>query len=35
MIDYKNYIEQLTKMLQEGIGDRLVYVGLQGSYLRQ
>ena len=34
MIDYKNYIEQLTKMLQEGIGDRLIYVGLQGSYLR-
>ena len=34
VIDYENYIKQLTKMLQESIGDRLLYVGLQGSYLR-
>lgn len=34
MIDYEKYIEQLTKDLQETIGERLLYVGLQGSYLR-
>lgn len=34
MIDYEKYIEQLTKQLQQNIGDRLLYVGLQGSYLR-
>ncbi len=34
MIDYEKYIEQLTKDLQESIGERLIYVGLQGSYLR-
>ncbi len=34
MIDYEKYIEQLTRMLQDSLGDRLLYVGLQGSYLR-
>ena len=34
MIDYESYIEQLTKDLHERIGERLIYVGLQGSYLR-
>lgn len=34
MIDYENYIAQLTKDLHEALGERLVYVGLQGSYLR-
>ena len=34
MIDHEKYIEQLTTMLQDGLGDRLIYVGLQGSYLR-
>ncbi len=34
MIDHEKYIKQLTEMLQEHIGERLVYVGLQGSYLR-
>ena len=34
MINHEKYIAQLTEMLQESIGDRLLYVGLQGSYLR-
>lgn len=34
MIDYENYIAQLIKDLYEALGERLVYVGLQGSYLR-
>lgn len=34
MINHEKYIEQLRKMLQESIGERLLYVGLQGSYLR-
>lgn len=34
MIDYENYIAQLTKDLHEALGERLVYMGLQGSYLR-
>ena len=34
IIDHEKYIEQLTTMLQDGLGDRLIYMGLQGSYLR-
>lgn len=34
MIDHEKYIEQLTKDLHDSLGDRLLYVGLQGSYLR-
>ncbi len=34
MIDHEKYIKQLTEILQEYMGERLIYVGLQGSYLR-
>ncbi|MBE6759625.1 MAG: nucleotidyltransferase domain-containing protein [Ruminococcaceae bacterium] len=34
MIDSYQYISSLTALLQEHFGERLVYVGLQGSYLR-
>ena len=34
MIDIENYISRLIALLQDQFGSRLVYVGLQGSYLR-
>ena len=34
MIDITRYISQLTNLLNARYGRRLVYVGLQGSYLR-
>ena len=34
MIDVENYIAEITAKLRENFGKRLVYVGLQGSYLR-
>ena len=34
MIIVENYISELTELLHVQYGDRLVYVGLQGSYLR-
>ena len=34
MFDIESYISILTDKLKEKFGDRLIYVGLQGSYLR-
>lgn len=34
MINFENYISQLIKSLKGQLGARLLYVGLQGSYLR-
>lgn len=34
MVNIQSYISRLTEMLQERFGQRLLYVGLQGSYLR-
>ncbi len=34
MFDTEKYIASLTALLRESFGERLVYVGLQGSYLR-
>lgn len=34
MIDVENYIAEITDKLRAKFGERLVYVGLQGSYLR-
>lgn len=34
MVDIDIYISKLTARLQEAFGKRLVYLGLQGSYLR-
>ena len=34
MIDINNYIARLTDLLKQQFGSRLLYVGLQGSYLR-
>ena len=34
MVDIENYIVRLTEILKRQFGSRLVYVGLQGSYLR-
>lgn len=34
MVDIENYILQLTDLLKRRFGPRLLYVGLQGSYLR-
>lgn len=34
MIDIENYLSQFTGLLQHQFGERLLYVGLQGSYLR-
>lgn len=34
MFDAQSYMQQLTEMLVQCFGERLVYVGLQGSYLR-
>lgn len=34
MVDINDYIPKLTEKLQEVFGERLVYLGLQGNYLR-
>lgn len=34
MLDVQAYLERLTALLRAAYGERLVYVGLQGSYLR-
>ncbi len=34
MVDIENYIEQMMVLLKARFGSRLLYVGLQGSYLR-
>jgi len=34
MVDIENYLSQLTNALQSQFGQRLLYIGLQGSYLR-
>lgn len=34
MLDVKVYMDELIDRLQRQFGDRLVYVGLQGSYMR-
>ena len=34
MLDAKAYLQDLITELQKAFGERLVYVGLQGSYLR-
>lgn len=34
MIDIESYIEQLIELLKDHLDSRLLYVGLQGSYLR-
>ncbi len=34
MFDIESYIRRFTQLLQQAFGERLVYVGLQGSYLR-
>lgn len=35
MVDINKYIEQLIILLREKFASRLLYVGLQGSYLRE
>lgn len=34
MVDIENYVSKLTTLLKNQFASRLVYVGLQGSYLR-
>ena len=34
MLNIENYLSSLLTLLQQNFGPRLVYVGLQGSYLR-
>ncbi len=34
MVDIENYLRKLTDLLKHEFGARLLYVGLQGSYLR-
>ena len=34
MVNIENYISSLTQLLKAKFGQRLIYVGLQGSYLR-
>jgi predicted nucleotidyltransferase len=34
MVNIESYISRLTEMMQKKFGQRLLYVGLQGSYLR-
>lgn len=34
MIDINRYIAELTEKLENTFAERLLYVGLQGSYLR-
>lgn len=35
MIDVESYIQRLIQLLKVRFGERLLYVGLQGSYLRK
>ena len=34
MLNIESYLSSLLTLLQQNFGPRLVYVGLQGSYLR-
>ena len=34
MVNIESYLSRLTQLLQDHFGSRLLYVGLQGSYLR-
>ena len=34
MIHVESYLSQLIEKMQQQFGSRLLYVGLQGSYLR-
>ena len=34
MVNIESYLSRLTQLLQDRFGSRLLYVGLQGSYLR-
>ena len=34
MFNADDYLAQLTGLLTDGFGSRLIYVGMQGSYLR-
>ena len=34
MVDIQSYISRLTELLKDRFADRILYVGLQGSYLR-
>ena len=34
MVDIRSYLASLTQLLGQQFGDRLLYIGLQGSYLR-
>ena len=34
MFNVESYMQNVIKLLKESFGDRLLYVGLQGSYLR-
>ena len=34
MFGIEEYIEKLTDKLKGAFGERLLYIGLQGSYLR-
>ena len=34
MVDIRSYLSSLTQLLGQQFGDRLLYIGLQGSYLR-
>ena len=34
MVEIQNYMENMVRRLRERFGQRLLYVGLQGSYLR-
>ncbi len=34
MLGIEDYIGSLTQKLKDSFGERLIYVGLQGSYLR-
>lgn len=35
MFKIDEYIDKLTELLKDAFGERLVYIGLQGSYLRK
>ena len=35
MFDAQTYMTQFTAAMQQAFGERLIYVGLQGSYLRE
>lgn len=34
MFQTENYLQEITKSMKEAFGQRLLYVGLQGSYMR-